>query len=91
VRENESFLMIFHSSQSDMSTLMDDTDWEVRLRVCNLLHQLWKAEKHISERSKKGYIHDDKHQPHFYALSGDRLLLLSVRYCVTASMQVLQK
>jgi hypothetical protein len=67
-------------SRSDMSTLIDDTDWEVRLRVCNLLHQLWKTEIHIRERSKKGHVHEEKQQAYFYALGGNQLLLLSVRH-----------
>ncbi|KAI8580037.1 hypothetical protein K450DRAFT_239064 [Umbelopsis ramanniana AG] len=81
-------------SPSDMSMLMDDTDWEVRLRVCNLLHQLWKTEIHIRERSKKGHVHEDKQQTHFYELGGDHLLLLSAqdsaRLVREKSMEVLK-
>ncbi|KAG2181828.1 hypothetical protein INT44_008644 [Umbelopsis vinacea] len=66
-------------SPSDVSMLMDDTDWEVRLRVCYLLHQLWKTEIHIREKSKKGHVHEEKQQTHFYELAGDQLLLLSAQ------------
>jgi hypothetical protein len=64
-----------------MATLIDDTDWEVRLRACSLLHELWKTETQLRARSKKGYSDDmASFTPHFYALQGDQLLLFSVRY-----------
>lgn len=73
-------LTLIGYSQSDMTMLIDDTDWEVRLRACNLLHELWKADRQLRGRSKKGYSDNIEFKPQFYQLGGDRLLLLSVSF-----------
>jgi hypothetical protein len=61
-----------------MTALIDDTDWEVRLRACKLLHELWNAERQNLSRSKRGNVNDITQEPHFYNLGGDKLLVLAV-------------
>lgn len=61
-----------------MAILIDDTDWETRLRVCKLLHELWVAERQNLARSKRGNADDDTQEPQFYNLAGDKLLVLAV-------------
>ncbi|KAG2184991.1 hypothetical protein INT43_000904 [Umbelopsis isabellina] len=80
--QNQSYENLFGSnglSSSNMAALIDDTDWETRLRVCKLLHVLWIAERHNLSRSKRSNVNDNTQKPQFYVLGGDKLLLLAIQ------------
>ncbi|KAJ2961625.1 hypothetical protein NQZ79_g3168 [Umbelopsis isabellina] len=79
---NQSYENLFGSnglSPSNMMVLIDDTDWETRLRVCKLLHELWVAERQSLSRSKRGNVDGNTQEPQFYRLGGDKLLVLAIQ------------